>query len=380
MGLLTELGEKRYKGIPNRQYVGRNAMRKLLIRIAFMVLSFLLTLVLVEIGLGFTNMGSRVVFCVIPGVGVARAPSQKGVDPGNEAPNQWVPLTINSLGFRGPELPATKSPGEIRIHCLGDSFVFGGGLGDSDTFPALAQRMCERSTPRPLWINGGGNGYDAREAAAFLEHDYARVRPEIVIFGWNWNDLVSINGRPSYEQFDPDAPVRSLANFLHVQPLTIRRTALFKFYDFYKNPRHWVLPTEEKTQKYRNDVLGAATGPDSPDRWELSKRALGRMNDLCKKNGAKFFVLIMPELTWKESGSFVALPKLVAILNALKIPYVDAQPAFYEGFKAARHLVQSYDPTHPSAEGQRTIAEVTVQALAALQWIPAPEAQPPGGK
>ena len=37
----------------------------------------------------------------------------------------WTKANINSLGFRGPELPVAKTEGEARIAFLGDSTTFG---------------------------------------------------------------------------------------------------------------------------------------------------------------------------------------------------------------------------------------------------------------
>ncbi|MFN0206785.1 MAG: hypothetical protein ACKVS6_10805 [Planctomycetota bacterium] len=354
-------------------------MRKFLIRFGIVILSTLLCALLLEFALGFTNAGNRVVFRVRPRLGVSRAPNQKGVEPGNEFAGQWVPLTINSLGFRGPELAEHKQPGEIRIQCLGDSFVFGGGVGDDDTFPANAQKICNNSNPKPIWINSGGNGYDGREAAGYLDFYYPTVRPDIVVFGWNWNDLVSIAGESSAEITSFDSPrLKTLASLFGVETLTLRKTAIYKFVNYYQNPRQWNKPEtlDAFKQEYLSKVVGAANGPGSADRWNLARKAISRMNELCKKHGSKYFVFVMPELTWKESARFVAIDKLEALLDSLKIPFVDAQPEFFDSFKAGRHMVQNLDPAHPSAEGQRMLAEVLVNALAKLKWIPEPAKVP----
>lgn len=45
----------------------------------------------------------------------------------------------NSLGFRGPEVPFEKPDNVFRIAVLGDSFVAGNGVGETETFPAKLQ-------------------------------------------------------------------------------------------------------------------------------------------------------------------------------------------------------------------------------------------------
>lgn len=312
-----------------------------------------------------------------------RAPNQSGYERGNEDFNQWVPLRVNNRGLRGADIPEFKSPGELRVLCLGDSFVFGGGLGNEDTYPTYAQKLCGLPETQFRFMNGGGNGFDGREASAFLERLAPVLRPNIVIFGWNWNDLVSISGGSSdrYAGALDTGFVGTLSKWTGISTLSIRRLSLVKLKQYYDNPSIWKEPTRAEFHKYRDEVLKASTtvNDKSPDavarnsdvahRWELARQALGRMNDYCKRIGAKFMVLIMPELTWKESGSFVALPRLEKILQGYGIPYRDTQPDFYTGFQEKRHMVQKLDPFHPSAEGQRVIAENVIVKLKELGWL-----------
>src|SRR5262245_7988462 len=50
-----------------------------------------------------------------------------------------VTFQINSLGLRGPETSANKAEGTFRILCLGDSFTFGAGVREEDTFARRLQ-------------------------------------------------------------------------------------------------------------------------------------------------------------------------------------------------------------------------------------------------
>src|SRR5262249_46934640 len=68
-----------------------------------------------------------------------------GTPRGYFGPANEVERTTNQLGFRGPEFPvsnqdgrlvATKAGGTVRMVFLGDSFTFGEGVRDGDTFPA----------------------------------------------------------------------------------------------------------------------------------------------------------------------------------------------------------------------------------------------------
>jgi lysophospholipase L1-like esterase len=316
---------------------------------------------LAEIGLRFTKPGQLVIDRMVPAVGRVRVPSQRGLEFGNEKENEWVRLTINSRGLRGEEIPTAKPKGERWVLCVGDSFVFGGGLPDESTFPVQAERAWEGSTPAVRFLNAGGNGYDTRQSAAYAERFAASLEPDVIVLGWNWNDPVSID-------FDLQ---------LDLPPVWLRKFAIYKFWKYQSNPRQWQKPTPEKTQEYRDRVLACSIGPDAPRRWELVKRAVHRLAGTSKTIGAKLFVLVMPELTWKESPEFPALKTLTNYLDSLGIPWVDAQPQFHEGFKKGEHLTQNLDPFHPSAEGQALMATILTRALQERNLIPPAPERPP---
>jgi len=331
------------------------ALKKLFLGLGISLTSLVLATVILEFSLRFTNPGQLVIFRTVPRVGTGRAPNQKGVFYGNDFEGEWVAMTINAKGLRGDEIPDVKAHDELRVLALGDSFVFGGGLADENTFPAICQRTCGYPATRVRFINAGGNGYDTREAASFLELNGVLLQPDVVVLGWNWNDLVSILG-----------PV---SNF-PMAPEWIRRFAIYKFWQYHKSPREWKKTSDEDFQKYHNDVIYASSGSDSPQRWEAAQAALMRLIRACKKMRAKFFVLVMPELTWMESPKFPGLDKLTSFLNSLGIPWTDCQPQFYEAFQKSLHVTQTLDSFHPSAEGQALMARILLQALWERNWIP----------
>lgn len=347
-------------------------IRKLLIRIGFSLLVLIFLAVCVEVGFRFTKPGNRVIFDDLPGVGLVRAPNQHGYDRGNEQPGEWVPMSINKIGLRGPDVPEIKNPDETRILCIGDSFVFGGGLGDEDTFPAIAQKLCGAPPEKIRWMNGGGVGHDGRESAACLELYQPQVKPDIVVFGWNWNDLVSILNENSskYAGSINDPTITSIASFLGISPYTIRSLAFIKYFGWKRNHAPWVLKTPAEIREYREGVIRAAQGEDSVQRWDGCRRALLRMLDHCTRNNIKLIIFVMPELTWRDKPEFVAMPKLRELLTRMRIPYFDGQPEYYERVRRGEHMVQDYDPFHPSAQGQAMFAEIVLKALRAQGWIP----------
>lgn len=100
-------------------------------------------------------------------------PKQKGVlllNNGQESPL----ATINSLGLRG----AAPQLGVRNILVLGDSFTFGAGVGDDETFSA---RLDSVLGPSLSVINGGQPGYGVFQMEATLRRLVDTLNPELVI-------------------------------------------------------------------------------------------------------------------------------------------------------------------------------------------------------
>ena len=291
------------------------------------------------------------IFVVDPDVGVVRAPSQRGLVPSGEEDGRWTSLTINALGLRGDEVPMPKPAGETRVLCLGDSFVFGGGLGDDETLTASAQRLCGRGVDHARFINAGGNGHDTRTTALALKRLAPLVDPDVVVIGWNWNDVVSLK-----EPFRLGADLR-------LAPAWVRRTALYKT----THAERWPRVDAEGAARHRDEVLAVAR-TDAP--YAAACAAFESIATVCRNQKCCLLVLAMPELTWTESGAFPSLPKLAAVLDRLRIAWVDGQPAHFAALRRGEKLTQALDPCHPSAAGTREMARVLLRALWERGWIP----------
>lgn len=94
-------------------------------------------------------------------------------------------VTINSLGLRGPELPA-RAPGRRLLLCFGDSITFGYGLADEETYPAQLGRLLRRRGVDV--VNAGVTGFTSHQVRRRLERLLPEVRPDGVTVCIGWND------------------------------------------------------------------------------------------------------------------------------------------------------------------------------------------------
>lgn len=101
--------------------------------------------------------------------------------------------SINRLGLRGPEIHA-KEEGERRVMVLGDSFVYGVGVTEKETFPSVLNEIVadHESASRTHFVNAGTIGYGTWRELAWLEAFGDEVDPDEVLLAlFVGNDFVN---------------------------------------------------------------------------------------------------------------------------------------------------------------------------------------------
>lgn len=100
-------------------------------------------------------------------------------------------ITINSLGFRGPE----PVEGRDNIICVGDSHVFGFGVGNEETWPYKLQKALNDEYNV---INMSLLAYEHCREIVLLNRYLEELKPKIVIFGVTILDIRVDMPRPPY--------------------------------------------------------------------------------------------------------------------------------------------------------------------------------------
>jgi lysophospholipase L1-like esterase len=119
------------------------------------------------------------------------------VDPGSgltvPAPRQSTSrIGINSLGFRGPEIPLPKPTGVIRLAFLGGSTTFCAEVsGDDVTWPALVTKAFSERWPSVQfdYVNAAFPGYVVETNRRNLRHRVVPTSPDIIVLYEAVNDL-----------------------------------------------------------------------------------------------------------------------------------------------------------------------------------------------
>jgi len=96
-------------------------------------------------------------------------------------------IAANSRGIRGgSEYAAGRRPGVLRIVVMGDSFTFGEGVADDETFPS---RLQARLGPGVEVLNLGVHGYGHDQMLIRLREEGLRYEPDLVVLGYYADDV-----------------------------------------------------------------------------------------------------------------------------------------------------------------------------------------------
>jgi len=102
-------------------------------------------------------------------------------------------VSVNALGFRGPEVAVPKPEGARRIVVLGDSITFGNDLDLEATYPRRLEALLAQAGRPAEVCNLGVTGYDTLQETLTLERIGLRLEPDLVVIGFCLNDVGTVS-------------------------------------------------------------------------------------------------------------------------------------------------------------------------------------------
>lgn len=267
-------------------------------------------------------------------------------------------VSTNAEGFRDRDYDAEKPPGVARIVGLGDSVMFGWGVGDGEDYLAVLEAKLEAESlgARFEVLNTAVPGYNGVMELATLKEKGLRYRPDLVIVGFCGNDM----GLPNFLQERNDY-------------LSARRSFLA---DFVRERLSAADPTEA-------DDEGGLVGRPVKIRW---RSALDEDRSLVPPRYAHMVGVVAYDRTLKELRRlaevegfellvlyYPAAPHEVRrLVESNGIAGFSAAPAVrrfmvrHGGVEPGRELLHiSRSDPHPSAAGHRVIADALFEHLQA---------------
>lgn len=274
-------------------------------------------------------------------------------------------VSTNAQGLRAARDLAPKRRGGLRVVCLGDSVTFGfrvplawagGGVGPGQPFPALLEdALRARLHDATLEVvSAAVPGYSSQQGRLWLERDFERWRPDVVIALFGWNDL-DRRRQPDSVTLD-DRLLPRLARHAVARSQLLLRLVLFARPGLPS-------PTEEV------QVPLVARVP--PAQFAANFAAMARR---ARRGGAHFLALspVLQDVAASGPGGSLATHRaaLSTVLRWEGVPYLDI-PELGES-AAPGNAALFGERVHPNAAGHRLIASRLLEFLEASGWLQRP--------
>ena len=247
-------------------------------------------------------------------------PNYTGTQPSMEYPEKLVQISINSLGLRGAE-PDDRP----KVLIIGDSYTFGLFVDDTETYPAVLQVFLNKNSKNYQVLNAGyASGFDTDQQYVWLKSNIEHYKPKVVVLGaFLGNDIIGIYP-DAWADIDNDGLPSKYIN----KEIVVTQTGILRDAKptqntvgvdwFYKVPiirdSHLFIIAEKSIENIadsfkKKDTDKTSKQPYPEDYFQhlfgvytdnfLHKEALffqlvSAMNMLCKDNGVKFFVVLLP--------------------------------------------------------------------------------------
>jgi len=223
-------------------------------------------------------------------------------------------VTINSLGFRGPERKVEKSPGEFRIVVVGGSNVYGLGLNNGNSWPDYLEQVLNEFKPGRYQVwNLGVCAYVGSQMAAMAQEAVERYSPDLIIYalsnggpapflwGTEPRSYFSRDWRLWYGLFDPSCLTKGFLPY-KVRIQLIRFSRLYRYIQAYlavKSECNWVInPYHEQRNVERTRKFFAA----NQGRVEICGFLFPGYKKVSYEVGAYFENTDVPVLTLSAEG------------------------------------------------------------------------------
>ena len=321
-----------------------------------------------------------------------------GLVPGLEAVHWDADFKVlrrhNLHGFRGPEIAVAKPEGKTRVLVVGDSFVYGNGVENEETFCARLEAL----EPELQVINAGVPGYGGGETLVLLREEIGIWKPDVIIAGFFWNDVFdAYPGR--YTRFElqdgalveiaPEPPTAENAAF---DPMRRRHARMVRRYGLIARESYLYRLVSDRykvfsqgTRSLRRRFTGETDDglPDGwdlsmyPEAWALAEALLAAQRDVARHANTPFALVVVPDSSLVEPGTVYGIPphvneveeRLAAFARREGVRTIDLHAPLQE--RRARDGRPLYFPAdrHWNAEGHAHVAEILADELARLGWV-----------
>jgi lysophospholipase L1-like esterase len=262
----------------------------------------------------------------------------------------------NALGMRSAAV-GPKRLGAQRVLALGDSFTYGHGVQDDETYPAVVETLLRTRGHDVEVLNAGVPGYNTDQSYTYALRDGLALEPDVVLLGIHSSDvsdnyessLFDVDGARLVPRDARQTRMYELGSIVGWIPAAIRRSRTF---DVLVSSIEW------------HDTPSARPAVADLDAWSYAKIRL-EVDDLRRRGrvlGVATAVVLMPCKKALAPGAADPYGPLARDLAALGVPVLPAAAALREHGDALAPLFFHDDP-HLNADGNRALARVVADFL-----------------
>lgn len=244
------------------------------------------------------------------------------MEPDQRSFNHSEPLSVNSVGIRGPDYPRRAPTGTLRVLAIGDSQTFGNGLPRGDTWPALLEAELRGTSRGPRWevLNGGLSGTDTWQHERMLERLARSYAFDAVVLGFYPNDVTAI-----YRLGFPEQRTNTL---LKRVGYVFKRSALATIIS--RSYRRLFTARWHKDREQR--ILAGEPDPSVELGWKQVETSLAAIKARVEQLGVRLLVLVIPR---RDQVAAPVPPiayntRIADVASRLGIPVVDPLAALRE--------------------------------------------------
>ncbi len=282
-----------------------------------------------------------------------------------------VEVNTNSEGFRGIREYQKQKPTTVRrILSLGDSFVFGWGVKDTETFSA----QLEAGNSNLEVINLGVAGYGIDQIMLSFRTIGKQFNPDYVLIGAFPEDFWRATraytdagyGKPFFKLqkgnhlFLNNVPVKSPETLNYVQFPEIVEYSLLE--------RLFLNSVIYRYLKWKTLRLARDLGwidPDLSEEWRLSQAILKELVSEVRTMGAEPIILIIPPKIWMKDTKPTSVEKSIERFGKREnISVINTTPYLIDAVKksnVSNFYIQNDE--HWTAKAHQLVAELLTQHL-----------------
>src|SRR5690606_15751071 len=261
------------------------------------------------------------------------------------------PPLRNALGFRERDFAPTAPPEVYRIAVVGDSFIYGQGILESERMTdRLEQRLNAAGTHFEV-LNFGDSGANYERNTSNTELAITAARPDFVLLSWYQNDVV-----------DPDGPK------LHQHALGWKLHRWLNPHSALYSVANEAFARLQSATGIANYAAGLAEYGGAGPWAERAQDRLRALLEVPRRHGVPAAMILWrqpAEATVALAEEVGLIDRVLAVCAERNIACLDLGPALAPHAAGDRLILNRFD-THPNGRANELAAEAVLAAFAPL--------------